>query len=353
MTKKVLVLLDSLKAPNCGLGQVAKNMGTRLGEDNSLEFQFNLLLPKKWVGAFGKAVKYHSINKIWKENLYFFLPKFDLWHITHQTGRLLAPSKAISILTIHDLNFLWETGETNVDKRLNKIRKQIKNAKYLTYISEFTRNTVELNIPEAKNKPNRVIYNGVVADLTPVSEKPLFLPEGEFLFTIGQIREKKNFHVLIEMLKYIENVNLIISGEKNGEYASLIVELINKNNLQDRVVLSGAVSEQEKAYLYQNCKAFVFPSKYEGFGLPVIEAMLNGKPVFCSNMTSLPEIGGKHAFYWENFESEYMSSLYTEKMRIFEAEKEMRIAEMINYAKQFSWDQNFNEYKKLYKELLS
>ena len=77
--------------------------------------------------------------------------------------------------------------------------------------------------------------------------------------------------------------------------------------LEERIILPGEISDMDKYWLYKNCEAFVFPSMYEGFGLPVIEAMNFGKPVFLSTFSSLPEVGGKYALYWENFDSQLMN----------------------------------------------
>jgi len=114
--------------------------------------------------------------------------------------------------------------------------------------------------------------------------------------------------------------------------------------------LIGKVDENNKYHLYKNCKAFVFPSLTEGFGLPVIEAMSLGKPVFLSNLTSLPEIGGNEAFYWNNFNSEEMIEVVKTGLNEFEKDsgKQQRI---IEWAKQFSWENAAKAYLKLYETI--
>ncbi len=80
--------------------------------------------------------------------------------------------------------------------------------------------------------------------------------------------------------------------------------------MQNRVFLTGKVDDIAKQFYLSKCHAFVFPSIREGFGLPPIEAMHFGKPIFLSNKTSLPEIGGEHCYYWDNFDPEYMKKFY-------------------------------------------
>ncbi|MDR1503135.1 MAG: glycosyltransferase [Prevotella sp.] len=83
------------------------------------------------------------------------------------------------------------------------------------------------------------------------------------------------------------------------------------------VFLSGVIDAPEKVWMYRNCEAFLFPSKFEGFGLPLIEAMLFGKPVFSSRYTSLPEVGNKYAFFWDNFDAKHMKEVVEKNLNRF------------------------------------
>src|SRR5690606_9695836 len=127
-----------------------------------------------------------------------------------------------------------------------------------------------------------------------------------YFYSIGDFLEKKNFHSLVRMMKEIPDYELILSGSNKKVYGDFIRSLIAELRLEDRVILTGRVSEEEKQYYIQNSEAFLFPSIGEGFGLPPIEAMAFGKPVFLSNQASLPEIGADAAFYWEDFDPIYM-----------------------------------------------
>ncbi len=153
-------------------------------------------------------------------------------------------------------------------------------------------------------------HNGVDIESDKEVAKPDFLPPGKYLLALGMVLEKKNFHVLINFLEKLTDYTLVIAGDISSHYARMILKTVNKMKLQNRVILPGIVSEDDKIFLYKNCSAFLFPSRMEGFGLPVIEAMRFGKPVFISNKASLPEIGGELAYYWNDFDPDYMASVF-------------------------------------------
>jgi len=150
----------------------------------------------------------------------------------------------------------------------------------------------------------------------------------------------------------LKDFNLIIAGNKSDKYAKELEADVLTKGLQNKIILPGEISDDDKYWLYQNCEAFVFPSMYEGFGLPIIEAMNFGRPVFLSTYSSLPEIGNKYAFYWENFNSQYMSDIFREKMIEFSQNTDKQVA-MKQYAHQFTWEKNVEEYVRLYKEILN
>lgn len=197
-----------------------------------------------------------------------------------------------------------------------------------------------------------MIYNGVEKPNIEIAKKPNFLPEGDFIFTIGTLMAKKNFGVLVEMMNYLPNLNLIIAGAKLEPYHSFILERIEKYNLGSRVIVPGTITEAEKYYLYHNCQAFVFPTKFEGFGLPIVESMQCGKPTFASNLTSLPEIGKKHVYYWELFEAEYMAEIFRKGMEDFRSNETNLVESMKAHGNSFSWKKNAEAYHQLYRETL-
>jgi glycosyltransferase involved in cell wall biosynthesis len=158
---------------------------------------------------------------------------------------------------------------------------------------------------------------------------------------------------LIDMLQFLPDYNLVLAGNPNSRYAERLKTMIAAKNLQDRVKLIGKIEDLDKQYYFQNCEAFVFPSLREGFGIPPIEAMRFGKPIFISNNTSLPEIGGEHSFYWDHYDPEYMADTLKLGMARFHNAQEFYENWYIKRAKSFSWDRTAKQYAEVYRTLLN
>jgi glycosyltransferase involved in cell wall biosynthesis len=160
---------------------------------------------------------------------------------------------------------------------------------------------------------------------------------------------KKNFHVLPALLQQ-NDYELVIAGNLSSQtYIAHILAEAEKYKVSDRVKIIGAISNEERSWYYKNCKAFVFPSIAEGFGLPVIEAMHYGKPVFLSTHTSLPEVGADAAYYFENFDAETMQQTLKNGLIDFNESNMMERAK--NRAAVFNWDNTAKSYIKIYKAI--
>ncbi|MBL4694462.1 glycosyltransferase family 4 protein [Candidatus Gracilibacteria bacterium] len=123
-----------------------------------------------------------------------------------------------------------------------------------------------------------------------------FALEKYFLF-VGRLESKKNLERLVKAFAKMDgNYKLVLAGKRGVGFDKLL-KLVNKLGLLGRVVMPGYVTEGEKRALYENCEAFVFPSLYEGFGLPILEAFHYGKAVMCSDCSSLPEVAGRAAIF--------------------------------------------------------
>ena len=348
----VLLDMGKLKHPNSGLGQFSYYFGKHITELNTQGLCYNFLVPESKTGIFGKEYSYENTSLI-RRVMPFFCKKYDLWHALHQDSAFLpSDSKSPYVLTIHDLNFLKEKGPLKASRRLRKLQKKADRASAITFISNYTAKVSRENL-NLEEKRTCVIHNGVDIDCDKNVPKPDYIPSGKYLLALGMVLKKKNFHVLIDLMEKLGDYNLIIAGDNSSGYARMIINNVNDRDLKNRVILPGIVSEDDKIYLYKNCSAFLFPSKVEGFGLPVIEAMRFGKPVFISNKTSLPEIGGDLAFYWNDFNPDYMADIFRSKIKEFEGNKEDMRNSIINYSKKYDWDKSIIQYNDLYLEVLN
>ena len=198
------------------------------------------------------------------------------------------------------------------------------------------------------NKRYSVIYNGCNKGFNSVNPIPFNKKiDAPFLFTIGTIVDKKNFHVLPCLLKN-NNRLLIISGVVQSEsYKNKIIAEAIKHKVEDRLIFTGPISEAEKSWYMYNCESFVFPSLAEGFGLPVIEAMYYGKPVILSKLTSLPEIGGDAAYYFNDFEPKNMLEVLEESLAHYQTHNP--VEKIKARAAIFDWNKAAAEHLEVYR----
>lgn len=349
---KILVDLSYLKDLYRGYGQIALNYGNYFKNNynaQTSDYELTLLLPKEYFGVFGNGVSYISSSNRFRKYFRFLFPKFDVWHSLQFPVRFVPCSKSTKyIFTIHDLNVLsieYEESQKNVERNYRRLSRHIKKAAVITTISDFSRKQIEDHF-NLDGKRLVLIYNGVEEISGKTACKPDCQIEKPFFFSISAFRSKKNFHVLLDMMKLMPDKHLYIAGNNRTEYGVMIKNRIATEGISN-VSLLGTVSEEEKVWLYAHCEAFLFPSLFEGFGLPVIEAMQFGKPVFSSRETSLAEIGGDFAYFWDNFDPHQMKRLIDEHLEKFYRDEDF-IRKEKEYAHSFSYKKHFEEYEKLY-----
>ncbi len=353
MKKEILITLDRLKYPNCGLGRYSIDFGEAISLINDPALSFNFLLPRKGYQSFDNKDQPKCIKlDIIKKHTYHYQNKFDLIHVTHQLPSFKINPNIKKIITIHDLNHLITKDLKKSEQYIKRIQKNINNADGVIFISNFTKDCCTQNLILTPDKFYTVIHNGINIPDIQATRPHALRTSKKYLFTIGQVQPKKNFHTLIPFLSKIsDEFDLVIAGELcNTQYLEKIKQGIDKLQLKNRVHLLGSVSEAEKRYLYENCEAFLFPSIAEGFGMPVIEAMRFKKPVFSSNQTSLAEIGDQFAFFWCNFDAEYMAEVFKDGMAKTNQE---HIEAAYRYSKKYSWESNVRQHLQFYHSVLN
>lgn len=348
--KGILVDLYKTKDLYSGLGQFSMNFANELTSQLPEEMEVDFLIPRN-----------NQVSLLWsnvgvirttflKRHFPSLNNNYDIWHSLEQFPSFFPSKKTTWILTIHDLNFLIEKNEKKRLKYLKRLQKNIDSADYITTISNFTKEEIQKNF-NLEKKEISVIYNGVPSGAEIEKIKPKFIESKKFLFSIGIFNEKKNFKSLLPLMKHFDNYQLVIAGNKDTSYGREIEMEIDKLGLKDSIILPGKINDSNRQWLYANCEAFLFPSLAEGFGLPVIEAMHLGKPVFLSRHTSLPEIGGSTAFYFDNFQAQHMSDLISSKLEYVQNNLETFEAESIKHASKFNWKNCMSEYLELYKKI--
>jgi glycosyltransferase involved in cell wall biosynthesis len=276
----------------------------------------------------------------------------DVWHAPHQDVWIRPPAGARLVLSIMDLNFLEraEYSDAKKARRLAAVQAKVDAADAIATISEFTASVVRkhLRVPDI---PVRVIHLGNPMDGQPAPSKSMAgLAAGSFFLFVGVVHPKKNVATLVPMLRDFPDMKLVIAGDDRHAYRAEVLREAQSAGVTDRVIFAGPVDEPTKRWLYENCRALLFPSISDGFGLPVVEAMSVGKPAFLSRLTSLPEIGGNAAHYFDSFEPQAMAAAVKRGLADFDGHPQ-RPDELRAYASRYSWTRAATEYWTLYDEV--
>lgn len=349
---KIIFDCERMKYPDTGLFHYCLNLGKYLEKNIDLRdeqlFFYSPPGQQDW--------SYHRANHLRQHPLHKFkMPAFtgvDIWHATYQNTHYmpLKNKRVRVVLSIHDLNFMYDEKKPTHKKQkyLRYLQQLINRSNAIVCISDFSRKDV-LQHCDTGNKPLYVIYNGTNLLEEPQLNALSYKPRKPFLFSIGVINRKKNFHVLLPLLRN-NTMELLIAGKfDDADYLSLIRERSAELGVQENLRLLGRISEPEKSWYFNHCSAFAFPSISEGFGLPVVEAMSCGKPLFLSDRTALPEIGGDVSFYFNDFNPDHIRQVFDRGMKAYSTNgMEDRIKER---GSQFCWHRSARQYLDVYRSL--
>ncbi|SNR60834.1 glycosyltransferase family 4 protein [Desulfurobacterium atlanticum] len=253
------------------------------------------------------------------------------------------------IITIHDLAFLkhpeWFSRKFYLFYR-TLIPKIAKKAKIILTVSNFSKTEIInlLNIPSQKVE---VIYNGI-------SNKFSFNPsikKENFILAVSSLDPRKNFKNLILAFKKLKlkEHKLLIVGSKNKVFSNQEIEQLIKET--PNIEFTGYVPDEELVNLYQRAKLFVYPSLYEGFGLPPLEAMACGTPVVVSNVASLPEVCGDAAYYVNPYDVNDIAKGIETVLKYELLQKEL-IKKGLERVKLFSWEKSAEKLAKIIEEVV-
>ena len=350
-SKRIVFDCERMKYPHTGLYQFCLQLGSSLRKIASEE-KLCFYTPASVGKIFGEQQCYLQQRPVHK----FFFPStknMALWHCAHQSSDYFPFGKKLKkLLTLHDLNYLHDERKSAAKKKrfLTGVQRKIDEADHVVFISNFTRQDANAHL-NLLGKATSVIYNGcTIKELSSLAPPPV-VPSKPFLFTLGTITDKKNFHVLPRLLPGNDFL-LVIAGITQSEaYKEKILSEAKKHGVADRIIFTGPVWENDKQWYLKHCTAFLFPSIAEGFGLPVLEAMYFEKPVLLSTATSLPEIGGELADYFPNFEAAQMQQTLQKSLHDFSNHPAKKGA-LKARALSFSWDEAAEKYLEIYKQLV-
>lgn len=333
-----------------GFGEIARNYAPLLAKADMPNIHLIYIVPDKLVGTFGTHIDYIRRSRK-REDLKRLGKHIDLWHATDQQFHLRdGDSRTIQLLTVHDLNFLREKSGLHRWRHIVQLWWRMRRSDYLTCISQYVKDDIlgHYSIPNSID----VIYNGIASHEDEPQQRPAFISSDEetFFFTIGQIREKKNFQTLVPMMQHFPNHKLYICGDDHFAFAQKLRKLVDEQG-EGRVVMTGKIKDEEKRWLYAHAQAFLFPSRLEGFGIPVLEAMRFCCKVFSSRFSSLPEVCSSHATYFDDYTPEAMAATVKQGLSDWQKDGEAAIAAQ-HYSQGFSYERYTQQYVSLYARLL-
>ena len=271
-----------------------------------------------------------------------FNTKKESKHIFHSSYYRVSKSKnALNIVTVHD--FVYEYFTTGIKKQIHVLQKKnaILNADRIICISENTKNDLLKFYPSIDEKIIKVIYHGVSEEFFKIMRDEPTLEKNNLIF-VGKRNGYKNFQILIDYLSnnYNYNLTLVGGGSLSSKEKNALKKLSYKHHQN--------ISNSELNSLYNNSFALIYPSLYEGFGLPIIEALKAGCPVICNDGSSTKEIGGQYVLKGNisvDFINKSLKRL--EDLRF----REKIISDGIGYASNFTWEKTAQKTFELYKEL--
>lgn len=367
---KILVDSISLLSPLTGIGRYTYEVSKQLEEDNSLLIEYfygyyskKLIHPsssKEIKGLKSFILKNPMIKKMVRKILLSYVHLFSKSYELYWQPNFIPNSgiKAKKIVTtVHDFSFILYR-DFHPKERIEYFEKYFFNnldrSDMIITGSEYTKREI-LKYTKFKEDKIVVIYHGIDHNLFKVYQKielGFDLPS-KFILSVGSIEPRKN---LLRLLKAYQGLPLEIkdeyklllvgfSGWENSEIISLIKEL------EEYVQYLGFISDEELAQVYNLATLFVYPSLYEGFGLPVLEAMACGTAVVSSGLSSLPEVGGDAPLYCDPYsitdiQEKIVSTLADSSKRDSMVEKGLA------QAQKFSWQKSAQEHKRVFTLML-
>ena len=313
-----------------------------------------------------KCIEYDSINNINRnqldivpENLQvrkrtflgiirYLSPKitFNEKFIFHSSYyRICNNPKAINITTVHD--FTYEYYYRGLKKRIHLWQKYnaISKSDYVICISENTKHDLLKYLPDIDAAKIRVIYNGVSDDYFPVKWKDLIeLPfePGEYVLFVGSREKYKNFELAVKAVAHNRLKLVIVGSPLSKKELTFLSQRLGRTNFDEM----GRISNEKLNHLYNGAFALLYPSEYEGFGIPVLEAQKAGCPVIAYNASSIPEIIGDTPLLLHSLSIESISKCFD--ILNIELSREKIIDKGLENAKRFTWDRMFVQVIELY-----
>lgn len=284
-------------------------------------------------------------------------------HLLHAPDFILPPVRRSTrtIVTIHDLSFVREPDSImpGMSYHLNTwVPRSVAQADCVIAVSEATRRDL-VEIYQTPPDKIRILYHGVTSNFKPVTDPARLqevrqkygLGQKPLVLSIGTIQPRKNYQRLIQAFAQVKGeAALVIAGGPGWKNESIFDE-VGKYQLGDRIHFPGFVAEADLPVLYSAAAIFIYPSLYEGFGLPILEAMACGIPVIASNRSSLPEVTGDAGLLVDPYDVAAMAAAMNRLLEDHHLRQQLSAAGL-KRAAQFTWPGMVAQLVDIYRQLL-
>ncbi|NQS99804.1 MAG: glycosyltransferase family 4 protein [Candidatus Omnitrophica bacterium] len=278
--------------------------------------------------------------------------KFDIYHPTYYSCAVKKKRGVKLVVTVHDMiHELFLSGLPNFQHDLVVKRQSINSADHIICVSNNTKRDLQ-QIYNIDEELISVIYHGAPVESKKTIAEQYALPEKPYVFYVGKRSGYKNFSVLLQafaMQKVGSELDLVCFG--GGRFTSVELAEFKELELENKIKYVEGPEELLQSY-YKRAKLLVYPSRYEGFGFPPLEAMAFGCPVVAANTASIPEVTDGAALLFSPDNAEELcncikSTLNDNRLR------QSKIASGLKRAQDFSWEKTAHQTYDLYRKLLS
>ena len=377
---KVILSVDPIRFPLTGIGRYTYELAKHLQiSDEVADLQFfsgrkfipNLPVAEECAGNHHKIKQLVQGSRLASEIYRLLMPQLKAQalrgnesYIYHGPNFFLPPFAGPKVATFHDLSpFTWT--QCHTPERIRYMQKELKQtlntANALITDSEYTRkelaNYFSWPIEKIYTVPlacGEEFHPRSIEEVNPVLQQYGLQKNGYSLF-VGTIEPRKNILRLLDAyatlpLNIRQRWPLVLTGYQ-GWRSEEIHERIRKAESEGWAKYLGFLPAEQLPFLFSGSRVFVFPSLYEGFGLPVLEAMASGVPVVCSNSSSLPEVVGSAALMTNAENVDHLSTLIEQALQD-DVWRKNACEQGVNQSRKFSWERCAKQTTDVYKALL-
>ena len=366
---KLLVDSISLLLPITGIGRYTYRVSIEIEKLEEFEINYFYGYYSKSLILFSSISAIKILRLVFSKNIFIkkifknllvlfsklFAPKYNIyWQPNFIPNRGIKSEKIVT--TIHDFSFIKDKNfhpKERIAYFEDNFFQNIYRSDMIITGSEYIKNEI-LKYTKFQENKIQVIYHGIDHTLFRIYQniKLTFDIPSKFILSVGSIEPRKNLVRLLKAYNLLSNkikdeYKLVLVGFKGWENRE-IISLIEEN--KESIKYLGYISDKELAKVYNLSSLFVYPSLYEGFGLPILEAMACGTAIVTSESSSLPEVGGEAPLYC----NPYSIKDIKEKMELVlsnDTLKEKMIKKGLKQAKKFSWEKSAREHTKLFKRV--